>query len=204
MKEIKMYKVIAFILFNLIILNGYGQVKITTILDTVKVKSTVASRVNNKIKKAIKNHFLYLKERSYCLDKKSNIIIVDIRAFDTIGLVENIEIIDYTEGDNKENKYLVDVFIVRKGASSMRQLDVPSMDFYYYKYKGWDIYVRTQPDIKLQSKGREKYCIFTLKYRDYVFDEEGTLPASYINYSLDIREYEYDATTYLLDESSIR
>src|SRR5690554_2952602 len=193
---------ILLILFNLTVLSAFGQVKQVTILDTVQVKSITISKVNKKVKRAINYHLKYLKKESYCLSNKNNIMIINIKQFDSINPDKYIDLIDFTEKINEE-KYVIGIFIARKVGPIMYQLNDNANQYYNFKYKGWNIYIYSNLDLKFRPKKIE-HMAFPLRFEKYVLDEEnGSLPYNYLNYSLDVREYEGDATIYKLDKSDI-
>lgn len=193
-----MKKALILILFNLIILNCLGQVKLITKLDTVQVHSIIISKVDKKIKRTINNHLKALKEESYCINKKNHIMIIIIKEFDTIDPNKYIGLIDYTEKSNDEN-YVLGVFIARKTGALMYQLNDTTNHYFYFKYKGWDVYIYTKLDIKFNTK-KNKYTIFPIKYREYTLDKEGNLPYEYLNYILDTRDYEDMSTIYKVNK----
>ncbi len=188
------------ILFNLIVLSSFGQVKLVTTTDTVNVESIFVSKISNKMKKAIDNHLKHLKGESYCISNKNNIMIVDVSEFDTI-LSNYINLIDYTE--NEDIKYVISIYTVRKTGQIIYNLNNPSEKHFYLKYKGWDIFLYTKSDIRFQNKGKVNKSIFPLKYRKYTLDKDGTLPYEYLNSDIDIKGYEDIKTNYKLDKSDI-
>ena len=186
------------VLFNLLVLSGYGQVQLVTTLDTVEVEALVVNKIGNEMKKIIDGHLDHIKKESFCINKKNNIMIVNVSKFDTTLPYYNL--IDYTGNDTKYKKYVFSIYTVRKNSNRIYCLNYISERHFYYKYKGWDIYISTKTDIKFQNKGKIKYTIFPLEYKEFNLDDNGQFSLDYLEKIIDHRGYEDINTSYKLNE----